>query len=100
MAFDPTSRKIVMFGGFANGLFLDDTWEWSGTSSSWTPSTPTVIPRRRSKHAMGVDPIRRRLVMLGGEFTMGTFSDLWDWDGVTWMDRSTSEPPPARSATG
>ena len=34
MAYDPVSKKVVMFGGFNDTTYLNDTWTWDGTT--WT----------------------------------------------------------------
>ncbi|MCX5743066.1 MAG: hypothetical protein NT062_11300, partial [Proteobacteria bacterium] len=54
---------------------------------------PTV-----SEHAMTYDPIRRRVVLFGGQEDGSSLSaEVWEWDGAGWMHRATTVGPSARS---
>jgi hypothetical protein len=36
MAYDFTTGRTVMYGGYANALPAVDTWEWNGTAGTWS----------------------------------------------------------------
>jgi hypothetical protein len=57
---------------------------------------PTTIPAR-SGHAMAWDGARGRVVLFGGEISVGgAYSDTWEWDGTAWEQRIPASSPPAR----
>lgn len=48
---------------------------------------------------MVFDSARQRVVLFGGEADAGGssfFNDTWEFDGITWAQRTTSSAPPAR----
>ncbi|MEZ5966092.1 MAG: kelch repeat-containing protein [Planctomycetota bacterium] len=99
MAYDGTRNSIIMFGGrdVASGQPLADTWTWNG--SVWTRLTPLAAPPARSGHSMTWDPVRRRVVLFGGD--SGTpRADTWEWDGTNWTSVATAVTPPARTGHG
>ena len=92
-AWDAGRNVLVLLGGTFRS---HDTWEWNG--SSWrnaTPIAPGDSPPDSVRHAMVYDPVRRRVVTLGGNAT----SDLWTWTGTRWekLVCAGTAPPPRRS---
>src|SRR5438105_15651547 len=64
VAYDPVSRKVVLFGGFDGTSYLNDTWTFDGTN--WTRVTTPVAPPVRVVGAMAFDAVTRKLVLFGG----------------------------------
>src|SRR5262249_8732344 len=68
-AYDAAREEAVLFGGATlgtNGLvYFSDTWVWRG--SSWTQVRPAHSPSPRAWAQMADDPIRRDLVLFGGQ---------------------------------
>jgi cysteine-rich repeat protein len=99
MAYDEKRDRIVMFGGTpTGGGDLGDTWEWDGTT--WTDKTPTDAadsPSPRNGHAMAYDPLRERVVLVGG-----TAIDhaTWEWDGTKWSAAVSISTLPLRNGMG
>jgi hypothetical protein len=121
MAFDPMTKSVVLFGGYGPYGTLDDTWSWDGTR--WHQQHPSASPSGRADAAMVYDPALRQVLMLSGaaevpltdpcrrpagrapecvapamfrDVSPGT--DLWGWDGHSWMQRAgadTGAPDPA-----
>jgi len=88
-----------MFGGMTgSGVFLDETWEWNGTA--WNEHMLPLGPRARAGHTMLFDPIRQRVLLLGGDSQVSTFADHWEWTGTGWTSLSSTLLPPARSNYG
>lgn len=91
-AFDPIRARTVVFGGYdATFAKLGDTWEWDG--NSWLLKAPTQAqpggPGPRNGVAMTWDPVRQRVVMVGGESPTAQHTDVWEWDGTAWTPRAT-----------
>ena len=87
MAYDYSSRQIVLFGGFnhASG-WLSDTWTWDGTT--WTQQRPSVSPGSPAL-LCGGSPLA--LVA-----TVGPNLGTWLWDSTTWKAIPTIHSPPKR----
>ena len=98
MAYDPVSKKIVLFGGFGDNGNLNDTWTFDG--ANWTQVTTPVAPPARNGAGMAFDRPSKKLVMFGGFNTKKFLQDTWVWDGATstWTEVSMVHSPP--KATG
>jgi hypothetical protein len=88
------SETVIMFGGTSDDRWLDDTWEWDGTT--WIPVTSVARPPARDKHAMAYDESRGRIVLFGGRMNGTLFDDTWEWDGEDWHSVQPEHQPPAR----
>jgi len=75
MVFDSNRNVCVLYGGrfSSSGPYLDDTWEWDGTS--WT-QVLTTGPGARNP-SMAYDPVGHRIVLFGGHAGGAAFSDTW-----------------------
>jgi hypothetical protein len=94
MAFDPVARDVVLFGGYDDTSYLNDTWTWDG--STWTRQVPSASPSPRAGAGIAFDRTTRQLVMFGGFSGSGYLGDTWTWDGSTssWTRRTTTTRPP------
>src|SRR5688500_18103333 len=63
-AFDTARNRLVVFGGYVNGAYAGDTWEWDGRV--WTRVTSTG-PIARNSPALVYDAARRQTVLVGGD---------------------------------
>jgi hypothetical protein len=98
MAYDPVSKKVVLFGGFDSNGYLNDTWTFDG--GVWTEQTSSLAPPPRAAAAMAFDRGSQRLVLFGG-FNGHYLNDTWTWDGSTstWEQMAPSASPgPATGA--
>jgi hypothetical protein len=105
MVFDQTRKKLMLFGGqnadsAGQPVNLADTWEWDG--QAWhelTGAGPT--PPGRGHHAMTWDPVRQRVVMMGGARHFApipagsALDDFWEWDGAHWSEIAVTGPKPS-----
>jgi hypothetical protein len=94
MAYDPVSKKVVLFGGF-NGTYLNQTWTFDGTT--WTLQKPAVSPSGRAAASMAFDRVTSKLVLFGGYDGAHYLGDTWTWDGASanWTQaHPTTSPTP------
>jgi len=84
----------MLFGGYVNGVYLADTWEWDG--ATWTQRAVTG-PVGRASAALVCDSDHGLVYMNGGYDLNGTgagiLSDTWAWNGNEWTLVSTNGPP-------
>jgi hypothetical protein len=98
MATDPTTGKVVLFGGY-NGGFLNDTWTWGGdTWTNATPASPAPSPPARLVASMATDPTTGEVVLFGGNGGSHFLNDTWTWDGSAWTNATPASPAPSPSA--
>lgn len=66
----------------------------------WTElPLPVVHPDARHDHEMVYDASRDVFVLFGGQVENVHSDETWEWDGTTWMDK-TSPGPSARVGSG
>jgi len=100
LAYDSARDRLILFGGFpgvSNFERLADVWEWDGDSRTWTNATPDPLPAswptERYSHTMVYDSKRQRTVVVGGYAGGPSLGDVWEWDGVQFVDRTPSPLP-------
>jgi hypothetical protein len=77
---DDNAQRVDLYGGYASGLPVRDTWDWNGSSGVWTQysvSPPEVFDAM----AVTYDQRRDQVVIFGGEtFPSAAPSNaLWRW---------------------
>jgi kelch motif-containing protein len=94
MAYDPISRKVVLFGGFDYNAYLNETWTFDGTT--WKKVNTPVAPSGRAAAGMAFDYVAKKLVLFGG-YNGRYLRDTWLWDGSTmqWAPGHALSAPPA-----
>jgi hypothetical protein len=95
MIYDSARHRVVLFGGAASSGALGDTWEYDGTTATWTMITTSGGPAPREYHAMAYDSARARVVLFGG---LPALADAWEYDGstATWTQIAPTRGPPGR----
>lgn len=84
-AYDPSSNRLIIFGGRATGSAFDDVWVLDnanglGGTPQWTQmSLGGAPPAPRGGHVMFYDQQRNHIVMFGGgdEQANPVFNDSW-----------------------
>ncbi|QDU95442.1 Kelch repeat-containing protein [Lignipirellula cremea] len=66
MAYDPATKKIVLFGGDGLDQLFGDTWVYDCATRAWEKRTPDVSPAPRFGHALLHLPQSGKIVLLGG----------------------------------
>jgi hypothetical protein len=97
MAYLPTVKRLVMFGGMND---LGDTWLWDG--HDWTEAASgDPAPPGRSNGTLAYDG--HQLILFGGfRFKPGPnyLNDTWAFDGARWHQLLPASSPSARSSAG
>lgn len=100
MAYDPTSRQVLLFGGhpIPDTLYqyLGDSWAWNG--SDWTQLSPAHSPSPRQGAALVTYVAQSRVLLIGGA-AEGDLSDAWAWDGRDWLPIPSLGPRDGAAAT-
>ena len=96
MAYDPTTNRILLFGGRDSTGTQADTWSFDPATQQWTQLTPATSPSGRFWSNLVYDEDRQRLLLFGGtpgDINSGvTLDDTWEWTGTTWVQ---VQPPTA-----
>ena len=64
MVYDPTAKKIVLFGGDRLDQLLSDTWTFDG--QKWEEQQPAACPAPRAGHALLWLAGAKKVLLLGG----------------------------------
>jgi hypothetical protein len=75
--YDPVEDRMIVFAGYRqNFTFTNEVWELRFTPSpAWTLLSPAGTPPAARRGAATVyDPLRRRMLVFGGQ---GTISEFW-----------------------
>jgi len=100
MAFDPSTQRMLLYGGWmvigSSQVYLIDTWTWDGVV--WQQQQPATPPFQRTDRTMVSDLARSRIVLYGGNIYD---FQTWEWDGAQWHASVPGSPGPlfAHSST-
>ena len=98
--FDPSSNRVVIYGGLiaSPAQAIDEMWGYTGL---WTQISP-VGATPRWGHKMVADTANNRLLTFGGRSpTVSALSDdTRVWDGSAWQQLTTTNAPSARFLYG
>jgi len=104
--FDPLTREMIVFGGTNGSTQLGDAYR-RGTDNVWSPIVTSGTPPSPRMNACGIfDPVRRRLVMFGGNTNApwpNLSNEVWalTLDGTpTWSLLTTTAGPTPREQAG
>jgi hypothetical protein len=115
MAYDPSTGRLLLFGGGIGNLpagssspwtYFSDTWTLNG--HRWTNITAAVgaSPSARFGAQLGWDPVDRYMFLEGGNILLASgtsqpVNDSWSFSGGTWTHLATiGAPPTVVSANG
>jgi N-acetylneuraminic acid mutarotase len=82
MAYDPVTRRMILFGGRADESTFGDTWAYDPVANAWTELHPGgTLPSPRFAHELVCDPSRGLLVLFGGgDVDSRDYNDTWTYD--------------------
>lgn len=104
LAYDSIRKRILLFGGCYGVVgaetFSDETWEFKGSTSTWTLVQPggnpgVGNPLKRIAIAMTYDSNTQRIVMFGGWLGSTRTDETWEYDPATtlWLYFYTGYDP-------
>ncbi len=101
VAFDPHSKKVVLFSTFVNcndfGCGVE-TWIYDIATNTFENVTPAVQPSLRWGSRMVYDVESKRAILFGGSdgYTTETLNDTWayDFESNTWTEMNPVVSPP------
>ena len=109
--YDEKNDQFILFGGFSELGFFNDTWIYDPEDNTWTEiSTPETPPQVRTR--MVYDKNNQVAVFFGGDFVESEFYDevivsspysktwMYDSDNNSWMEIITEIEPSARGLNG
>ena len=82
-------REVVVLYGVIDGQEVGRTWEYS--EGNWQEIILETNPPPRVWSSMAFDEVRGVTVLFGGEWEAQNFNDLWEYDGIRWIERFPSE---------
>lgn len=100
--YDSASRRVVVFGGFNGGSFLQDVWALDLAGPTWVRLYPSGSPPpARCAHSAMYDPVNQRMVLLGG-CSSSFYNDVWGLalspGSEAWTQLYPSGTPPSPRA--
>ena len=97
MAYDASSDRVVLFGGWSKEADSEtnETWIFDLNANRWTKMNPAVAPSRRATAAMAYDAQSHRVILFGGTDGM---AETWTYDSGTgsWTNMAPTSAPPGR----
>jgi hypothetical protein len=99
MVFDSHLGKVVLFGGEENFVFNNETWEWDGTTKTWTQQFPGNSPSPREA-TLAYDETTSQVVLFAGWTNGITYDDTWTYNGVDWVQHQPTTSPTERADNG
>lgn len=93
MAYDPISKRIVLFGGYVGFGYSNETWLFNGTN--WRRIKTPVAPAGRAAAGIAFDLTLQKLVLFGGWDGHNYLGDTWIFDGatLTWTPTTPAKSP-------
>jgi hypothetical protein len=114
MGFDPSTQRVLLFGGGEGNVpagsgsawtYYSDTWTFNGLT--WVNVTASVGtgPSARFGAQMAWDPVDRYMFFEGGNALLGNGTqvpqnDSWTFSAGAWTMLTTTGPPVAVAANG
>jgi N-acetylneuraminic acid mutarotase len=83
MAYDPTTRRLILFGGVSRlDAKTNDTWAYDPIANTWTELKPAGTPPPGRSSKMAYDPTTERMILFGSAGQTGALNDTWAYDPV------------------
>jgi N-acetylneuraminic acid mutarotase len=102
MVYDQKLKKTIVFGGYLQSNYRNDTWAWNGTNWTEIRVDGDDRPPNRALMAMWYDPLQQKTILYGGlgrgnlNQKIQRYDDMWAFDGSRWTKLSVSTTPGTR----
>jgi N-acetylneuraminic acid mutarotase len=103
-AWDSTQQRMLVFGGFGPGGYLNDLWAYDPRESTWrllSPHVPLIdppfpVPPAREEASAAWDAAHGQLLVFGGTRGGEPLDDLWAYRPATdsWVELVPDESAP------
>jgi len=80
IAYDPATKKIVLFGGDGLDRVLSDTWIYDCPTRTWEQRFPENCPAPRAGHILAWLPKAEKIVLAGGYSREPLAQEIWSYD--------------------
>ncbi|MFX1515176.1 MAG: Kelch repeat-containing protein [Promethearchaeota archaeon] len=99
MAYDSFNKKVILFGGYNESGYLDDTWAYDMATNSWEEMKSESHPSPRHTHTMVYDSDSQKVVLFGGNSWGVQERDMWTYDYQSnhWEQIVPELFPPSKS---
>jgi N-acetylneuraminic acid mutarotase len=99
LVFNENTGKYVLFGGYRKLAYLNDTWVFDPSTSTWTNVTKALGPSSRAEHAMTYDRADGSILLYGGLNKTQSLGDLWMFNSSTntWALETQNYAPGPKS---
>ncbi len=101
MAQDTASRQLILFGGGNVQSERGDpgTWVYSHAKNAWTRLALDEQPPQRANSQLVFDPVRKKVILFGGDQLDQLVADTWEFDPATtkWTRHSPPVGPSPRA---
>jgi N-acetylneuraminic acid mutarotase len=78
MAYDPSTKKVILFGGATPTALFNDTWAYDSTANTWTKLKPSgTPPSPRVAASVAYDAVTQQLILFGGADADTELDDTW-----------------------
>ncbi|HEX5054522.1 MAG TPA: hypothetical protein VFZ65_22270 [Planctomycetota bacterium] len=96
MVYDEARQRVVLYGGIStSNMQVRDTWDWNGVY--WLEHFGVTPPPTCLGSTIAYDRARQRVVLHGGGWNGTTTGGVFEFDGATWVTRTTSGAPASMS---
>ncbi len=93
-AWDPVNERLLVVGGRTWNDLLDGVWAIDPTTGVVSELAPLGVgPSPRYGHKVAVDPVRGRLLLVGGRGFHDLYDDVWELD-LSSVDGTWTELAP------
>jgi hypothetical protein len=90
LAYDPTTRAVILFGGRQTFDYLGDTWAFDG--ATWRQvTTNAAFPSARQNPLLAT--VTEGVLLFGGDANFTRLTDTWMWSGSGWQVLPVAHSP-------
>ena len=95
LAYDPSVKELILFGGVTDTTWFSDTWAFHG--NVWTQLNPSVSPPSVYRFGMATDVADSGVLVFGGcAFHLCPIGTTWLFSNGSWTNETKSIGPVGR----